>query len=283
LAVLNFSRNIQTFPISLIGVSFATAAFPILAKTWARGDRPHFIERFSFVLRHILFLIVPVSFMFFILRAQIVRVILGSGQFGWRDTQLTAACLGISALAVLASSIITLLLRAFYSIQDTKTPVAIAIVSVLFNISCAYLFVHLLSFDNSFKNMIAGFLKIQKIDNIQVVGLALALALSSLLQLVLLFVFLHKKIGDLKIREILDSFGKIFIASVLMGLFAYLALQVSADYTDMRHFIGVFVQTLSASAVGGLVYLFVTYMLKSPEIKSVWSLLLRFKNNNGTN
>ena len=61
IAIFNFSNNLQSLPIGIIGASFAVAIFPTLSRTWAEGKREEFIEKFSSVFRQILFLTIPIS------------------------------------------------------------------------------------------------------------------------------------------------------------------------------------------------------------------------------
>lgn len=270
LSVLTLANDVQTFPINFIGVSFATASFPILARKWAEGKNGQFTEKLNFTIRHIIFLITPLAFMTFILRAQIVRVILGAGQFGWRDTQLTAACLGISSVSIFALSIIPLLYRSFYSVLDTKTPVIIAFFSVLFNVLIAFLLTHLLGFSNIFKDTLANILKIQNLDNIEVVGLSLALAISSLIQLSLLAFFFRKKIDNFEVGKIFSSLWKILIASIAMSVIVYFSLYFAANFLSTKYFFGIFSQMVFSVIVGILAYLASAYFLKSSELKTIY-------------
>lgn len=274
LSILNFSNNLQGLPISLIGVSFATAAFPRLAKGWAKGEKGNFIESFSSVFRQIIFLIVPISILMFLLRAQIVRIVLGTGEFGWRDTRLTAASLGILAFGIFALALIPLILRSFYSLQNTKIPVVIGIVTEVINIVFAFLFVFLLSYPNAFKNFIVKVFKIQGIDNIGVIGLAIALSLSALAQFFLLLFFLYKKLGNFKIKEILNSLIRILAASILMVIFTYLARQIIGYYMNLSTFFEVFFQLAISGVVGAVVYLLASLIFGSPEIKIIGPFVL---------
>lgn len=86
IAIFNFANNLQYLPIGLIGLSFSVAAFPVMARTWAAGLKEEFFKTFSSTFRQILFLIIPTSLLVFILRAQIVRLVLGTGEFGWLET-----------------------------------------------------------------------------------------------------------------------------------------------------------------------------------------------------
>jgi len=275
ISIFNFANNIQHFPIGIIGASFALASFPVLSRAWVDGQREKFLENFSSVFRQILFLIIPVSISVFLLRAQLVRLILGTGQFGWQDTRLTAACLGLFCFGIFAFSAVPFLSRVFYSFQDTKTPVIISLVTIALNVSLCFLFVWLLSFDNFFHSFIVDNLKLYGISSIGVVGLPLALAISGVVRFCLLLFFLRKKLGHIRLREIKSSFEKIFLASLLMAIAVYFSLQFLAALVDMQTFAGLLVQVILAFLVGAFIYLLSTYLLKSPEMKIMKSSILR--------
>jgi putative peptidoglycan lipid II flippase len=87
LAIFNFANNLQTFPIGIFGISFAVAAFPILSAV--SHDSRKLIANFSSTVRQILFFIIPATVLIITLRAQIIRVVLGTGLFDWNDTIMT--------------------------------------------------------------------------------------------------------------------------------------------------------------------------------------------------
>ena len=271
IAIFNFANNLQYFPIGLIGVSFSVAVFPVLARTWTFGLKEEFFKTFSSTFRQILFLIIPTSFLIFILRAQIVRIILGTGEFGWLETRLTAACLGIFSLSIFAASLIPFLVRVFYSFQDTKNPLVVSLISMALNVGFCFLFVFLLGFSNLFQEFIINALKLQGIQDISVVGLPLALSISGIFQLFLLLFFLRKKTTDFRANEILQSFGKILIASVLMAIFTYFSLFFIAGFLNTTTFAGILIQTITACLAASAVYILISVLLKSPEIKVIWS------------
>ena len=275
ISIFNFSNNLQFFPIGIIGVSFALASFPALSKSWAQGEKNKFLNNFSSTFRQILFLIIPICLLIFLLRAQLVRLILGTGQFGWFETRLTAASLGLFCLGIWAQALIPLLARTFFSFQDTKTPVIIGLASMSLNIFFCFLFVWFLRFPNFFQSFMINLLKLQGIKNIGVVGLPLALSFSGIFQFSLLLSFLRKKIGDIKIAEISKSAEKIIGATVLTGIAVYLSLKVAALFVNMQTFLGVLIQTIFAAIVGLLIYLLITYFLKSPEPRIIKSSILK--------
>lgn len=273
IAVFNLANNIQKLPITLIAVSFSTAAFPFLSVYFSKKNKAKLIEEFSSVFRQILFLIVPISLLIFILRAQIVRVILGTGRFGWADTQLTAACLGIFSFGIFASGLSLLVSKTFYSFQNTKVPALIALFAIAINVGLSFLFIWLLSFENSFQEYLINFLDLQQVKGSSVVGLPLALSLSAIIQLFLLLIFLYKKIGDFKIREISFSLAKILIAGILLTGTAFSTLQITANFVNMKTFFGVFLQGSIAGLAGIFVYILAAFILRSPEIRTIYPKL----------
>ncbi len=285
IAIFNFSNNLQKFPITLIGVSFAAATFPVLSKAWTAGKRKEFLEKFFSIFKQALFLIIPISLLMFLLRAQLIRLILGTGQFGWLETRLTAASLGIFSFGIFAFTLIPLITRAFFSFQDTKTPVIIGVSSIVLNIILCFSFVWLLKSPNTFQEFMIGFFKLQGIKNIQVIGLPLALFLSGIFNFSLLSVFFYKKMTRLgsamkeillvKTKEVYSSLKKVLISSGLMIFFTYFTLRIVAPFVNMQTFLGVFYQTVLTALFGIFVYILVTYFLKSPELREIKSSVLK--------
>jgi len=269
IAIFNFSNNLQYLPVGLFGISFAVASFPVLSRNWAEGDRKVFLDNFFSSFSQLIFLVVPVSFLIFLLRAQIVRLVLGTGEFGWQDTRLTAASLGLFSLGILAASLVPLLARTFYSFQDTRTPVLIGVATVIINIALSFLFVSLLQEPGVFQESVRSILKIKDINNVAVVGLPLALSISGIFQFLALLAFLKRKLKDVHMRGILKSFNRAFFASLLMAVSIYFSLRVAASFVDMQTFFGVLAQTAFAALVGLLAYFLAARILKFPELELI--------------
>ncbi|MBD3311507.1 MAG: murein biosynthesis integral membrane protein MurJ [Candidatus Magasanikbacteria bacterium] len=263
IAVFNYANNLQFFPVSIIGISFALAAFPTLSKLAAEGNIKKISLQISGAVRQILFFIIPIMVIFMLLRAQIVRIVLGTGQFDWQDTILTMNTLAFFALSLFAQCIIPLLARGFYALHDTWTPFFIGIISAIVNI-------------------VLGVLLKQYLG---VVGLAFALSISMIIQLVLLWVLLRIKIGGLNELSILQSIYKISIAAIVMALVIQLIKPPLADMVNMTKFWGILIQGMISGAIGTLIYLSICYILKLKEIKLLSSSMkkkfLRVKNVQG--
>jgi putative peptidoglycan lipid II flippase len=126
ITVLNFASNISQFATGIVGVSFATAAFPTLSRAFANGVREEFLKNFSSTFKRILFWVVPASALIFLLRVQIVKIILGAGRFGFSEIELTAAALGLFCFGIFAFALIPLLLRAFLRSRTLKRQLSLA-------------------------------------------------------------------------------------------------------------------------------------------------------------
>jgi len=266
IAIFNFANHLQYFPMGIVGISFALASFPVLSRAWVNGQKEEFLDNFSLVLRQTFFLIIPISLLMFLLRTQIVRLILSTGNFGWLESELTAASLGLFCFGMFAIALIPFMARVFYSFQNTKIPVLAGISAMALNVGLAFLFVWLFSFENFFKSFLANFLKVQEIGNIKVLGLSLALTLSGVFQFSLLLLFLRKKLGHIRLKETWRSFQKIVLASALAGAFAYLVLRLVS---------GLLPQTVLAGSLGALTYLAVAYLLRIPEAGKIKFLIKR--------
>ena len=243
LAVFNFSQNLASVPLSVFGISFAIAVFPVLSTYAARGEKENFVRAFSETFRQIMFFVIPLSVFMVVLRAQIVRVVLGAGKFDWNDTILTFQCLGILALSLFAQSAVQLLARSFYALQDTKTPFYIAIATEAVNILAV----------------------IMLIDRVQIVGLAIAFSLANAVQMMLLLFFLRARFDSLDDRNIILSVSKIAFASFAAGLGIQGAKYAVASAVDLDTFLGVFTQLTVPLILGFAIFIGISHLLKLEE------------------
>jgi len=247
LAVFNFANNLQSFPIGIFGISFAIAAFPSLAAS--AFDKEKLISNFSNTFRQILFFIIPATVLMIALRAQIIRVILGTGHFDWQDTVLTMNTLGFFALSLFAQATIPLLVRVFYARQNSTTPFLIGIVTVAVN------------------TILAMYLA----PRFGITGIALAYSIDNILNFILLWLWLYFTVGHLDIGNILISALKLTASALAAGGAAQVTKVLVWPFIDMTKFSGVFIQLVAAGSVGILVYLGFCYLFGSEELAGFWS------------
>jgi putative peptidoglycan lipid II flippase len=248
ITVLRFANNIQTAPTVIFGIAIATAIFPVLSEARSKGDMADFMKNFSWSARRILFFMIPVTIGIIVLRAQIVRLIYGTGNFTWDDTYWTTKALLFFAIGLVAQGLIPLLLKAFYSIQDTKSPFYIAVIVMVINIvlSVSLPFIPALE--------------------LGVAGIALAFSIAGIVNAILLFAALHDKIGALDPdHKIFESTTRLIAASMAMGLAVHYSLYFFDIFFDNSYTMGLLLQTTAATLTGIAVYLFITWRLKCEE------------------
>jgi len=278
LAIFNLSNNLQSFPLGIFGVSLGVAALPVLSALAAKNKTRDFVHTMSSTFRQILFFIIPVSVILYVLRAQVVRVILGSGRFDWYDTRLTAACLAIFCIGLFAQGAYPLIIRAFYALHNTKTPFYIGIATMIINVLALFFFRWLFSFDNSFSFTTAAMLRLSDLWGVidfRVLALPAAITVSSIFELLALMIALRRKIGLLDGRKIFDSTLRIVFASLGGGLIAYFLLQLLDIYIPTEKFWGIFSQGFIAGAAGIAGYVALGYVLSLEEMYTLFGSIKR--------
>ncbi len=253
-SIFNAANNLQNFPIGLVGVSLAVAAFPYFSEAFSRQDRGQFVTHFSMTFRRILFLIMPAAVLMLLLRAHIVRVVLGGDALTWEATYLTAQTLGYFTVSLVAQSLIPMLARSYYADQDTTTPVRIAILTLCLNIG----------------------LSLWLSQPFGILGLAFAYSVSNVVNMLLLLAILRVRHGDLDDRTILRSTLKILFAATLMGVATWLTLRGVLPGINNRTFVGIFLQALAAGGVGIVVYIGTALALRFDEVRILANWLMKF-------
>lgn len=242
LTIFNFANNLQSFPVGIFGISFAIAAFPLLSEHAFNKEK--LAKSFSKTFRQILFFVVPATALLIILRAQIVRIVYGAGNFDWNDTILTMNTLAFFSISLFAQATIPLLVRVFYARHNSKLPFYLGLITVASNVVLSILLSRRMG----------------------VTGLALAFSISSILNFLLLFFWLTIEAEIIKIGEILVSVIKFTLATILGGSAAQLTKYVISPYVNMTKFEGVFIQLCLAGGVGLVFYIISCYFLRSPEL-----------------
>ncbi len=272
--VFSFANDLSLPIIGLVAVPFATAVFPALSLAYSKGEKKEMLAKFASVFRQIVFLIIPLSGIAFLLRIHLVRLVFGAGKFDWASVQITAACFGVFMLGLFAQGLNYLIVKAFYSIQNTRIPALVSILSVGTTALLAYFFVWVLGFSNMFSDFVANSLNISGMRNLAVVGLPLAISLDVILQMILLLFLLKRKIGDFHGKEIISSATKVVGATALTLFFTYFVRQVSGGYIGRETFLGVFLQVAIAGGLGFSFYLLASSFFGGLEVKSLKSFML---------
>lgn len=265
IAVFNLAMNLQSVLLAVIGVSYSVAAFPILARLFVNNQKEEFLNQTFSAARQIIFWSLPASILLIILRAQIVRVILGTGAFGWTDTRLVAAALALFSISITAQALNILFVRAFYAAGRTLRPLLVNIFSFLFIIASSFLFVNILETNALLKNMFEKILRVDDISSVIMLALPLAFSMGTIFNTFLLIMFFKKDLGWRKVIN--RVFQQVLAAAILMGAASYFLLRVLDNIFDIHTFAGIFMQGFVAGILGiaaGFIFL---WLVKNPELR----------------
>lgn len=270
ISILSLSFNIQSVPLGIIGVSYALAAFPTLSAHFARGERDKFLAQMTGAIRHVIFWSVPIAAFFIVLRAQIVRTVLGSGNFNWDNTRLTAACLALFVISLVAQGLKLLFVRAYYAAGQTKKPLVINLLSSVVTIASPIFFIILYRHDPAFGNFFAGLLRVQGIAGIEVLMLPLGYTLGTLASALAFWIKFEKEFshGDL-LRATWRSWIGSLGAGVIGGFFAYIGLNMFDKVFDLNTVLGVFLHGFVAGILGLVFSVIVLRVLRNEEFEEV--------------
>jgi len=274
IAVFNFSFNLQSVPLSIIGVSYSVAAFPTLTRLFSNGERIKFAEHIVAATRHIVFWITPAIILFIVLRAQIVRTILGSGEFDWSDTRLTAAALAVFSVSILAQALVLLFVRGYYAAGRTKIPLVVNTFSSALIIILGFVSMKMFQTNDMFRYFIESLLRIDDISGSAIVMLPLAYSMGMIINALLLGLFFSRDFKEFSL-PLKRVFAHIFAASVIMGFVAYRFLSVFGSMFDINTFWGISLQGLFAGGLGIVAGILVLQMLGNREIEEVSANLKR--------
>ncbi len=254
IAYLFYGMRFIHFPLGIFGIAIATAILPTMSAQAARKETEAFRETLSMGLRLVFFIMFPAMAGLIALRVPIVNLLLEHGQFDRVSTMGTATALLYYAIGLWAFAGVRIVAQAFYSLQDTKTPVKIAVLAMITNIVLSIVLMGPLAHG----------------------GLALATSLAAMLNISLLTMQLRRKIGRMDGRRIAGSLLKIIPASVVMSAIGW--------WTSKNPVWGLPGDTLYKSGllVGGMVgsvvfYAVIMLILKSEEMKFIWQIVKRKK------
>ncbi len=242
LASYYYANNLKNVPVALFGAAISTAAFPGLIRAAKSTNKARLPEVLVRDMGYILFLTIPSAAIAMVMRGYIVRLLFGFGD------QATADTLGWLGGVIIAQSLYFMVARVFYAFEDTKTPLFTSLSSIVINI--------VLSFILSAKYGISG--------------MAMALSISSLYELILLVIILQLRIKHFGLRSILIKLGKVTVASGAMAaVLYYMVSRVFPLYKDDVGITHIAPKFLVLSIVGVAVYFAVAKLLRLDEVSKV--------------
>lgn len=276
IAVFMFAWNLQSVPLAIIGVSYSVAAFPTLARFHANGNRSEFVRHIEDALRHMLFWAIPAIVLTVVLRAQLVRVILGSGEFNWDATRLTAAALALFVLSLAAQSISLLIARAYYAAGKTRMPLMLGMLALVSTVLSALFLVFLIHQTHA-GQLVESLLRVSDLRGTSVLMLALGYTIGAWIQCIVGLIFFAREFG-VSYQRLPRLVAQSTASSVLGGVAAYEVLSLVGAMVDINTVVGIVTQGLCGGVVGLLVTFGTLYILRNTELtEAIASINKRFK------
>lgn len=260
LSIFYFAQHLNALPVGLFGATIGQAALPSLSR--ASLDKKA-LEKFKTLLisslNQVLYLSLPASMILLVLRIPAVRLAFGARGFPWQATLLTGQVVALFAISVFAQSAIQIIIRGFYALNNTKSPLIIGAFAVLFNVTLSFYLVFKL--------------------NLGILGLSLAISLASFFQALALLFKLSKLIGGFTKEELITPFFKMSIATLITGLALWIPLRVIDRFilntAKTTHLI---ILVIMVCLIGMSVYLGLSKLFKIKQLNSFILLTRRLTN-----
>ncbi|MCS6871801.1 MAG: murein biosynthesis integral membrane protein MurJ [Anaerolineae bacterium] len=257
LAALSLAFTLMFVVLGVVGQSAGTAIFPTLSLYGARGDLESFRRTLSGALRGVLFIALPATGGLIVLAQPLVSVLFERGAWSRTDTVATAWALGFFAAGLAAFALQELLARAFYALRNTVAPVAVAVGGLILNVALSLLLIQVVRGTEAGQGAHGG--------------LALANALATTVESVVLWLWLRRKIGGLDDQTVLSAAGRALLATLGMSAGVWTASQLLGQTAPL-------IVVAVCVPFGVLFYEVLALLLGVPEARSVpLSILGRFK------
>jgi putative peptidoglycan lipid II flippase len=254
----NYAFQLSQIPVGVLGVSVAVALFPTLSRDAALGKIGEIRRQVAGSLRILVFLGAPLTAIMIVLAQPLAAVFFQYGLFSASSTERTAGALAFFAIGLVGHIVVHVLTRAFYAMQDTRTPVAWAVIAVAINVP----------------------LMIWLVGPMGVQGLALALSISAVLEVIGLLWALRRRIESIEEAAVLRSLARSGVAAVAAGLLMLGGVTVAQQWFGglLANGIGRLLVLAALSSAGVAIYLLVAAALRSAELEQVrWHLLRRLR------
>lgn len=248
IAAYSIAFAVLQIPLGVIGIPLGVVIFPTLSRDHALGSTATYVSLVTRSLRLVGFVTLPITALGIALRTQVVALLFGYGRFDGEDIDRTAATFGLFLIGLTAHSAIAILARAFYAQQDTRRPVAAAILAVVVNTSLGVVLVGPLGLP----------------------GLALAIAAAAWLEAAVLLAMLGRRERTFDVRGLLIALGASATAAALAGVATGGVADLLGDAVSpvaARPLLAA--GMVVATAAGGGIYLATARWVRMPELEQL--------------
>jgi len=280
ISLFTFAYNLQSVPVGIIGISYSVAAFPVLVKSFSQKEIGTFINHIVLAAKQIIFWSLPVMALLIVLRAQIVRVILGSGRFTWTDTRLTAAGVTLFIISLVTQGLVLLFVRGYYAAGNTKKPLVINVFSSIMVVVFAYSLVNIFGIYPNILLKLESILRVSNVTGTIMLALPLSHTLGSIINFILIWILFKKDFIKNENLGLFKTFLNSGISALVMGVVAYFMLGVLDNVFAINTLIGIFGQGFVAGILGILAGIIILYLLRSEELLEIINTLRKKLNSN---
>ncbi len=264
---LGYAFRLMQFPIGLFGVAVGTASVPVLSRMASEGKFGEFRNTLSSSLNLVFLMTLPSACGLIVLGEPIIRLLYShGGAFKEADVPMTAWALTGYAIGLTGYAAIKVLSPAFYALDDARTPMVIALFSIVVNAFGSYFLGNLLSNFGRTELFPSG---------LQHVGVALATSLVALVNFSALAFFMRKKIEGLNGRSILSSFARIAAASAIMSFVSYFTYHFIAANVGIAGIVNKLIGAFVPIGIGGAAFVISAKLLGVEELNKLHASLMR--------
>lgn len=267
-SIFSISQTIYMVPLSLIGGSYNTASFPLLSELHAENKKTEFLARLSQAARHILFWMIPITILFIVLRAQIVRTIYGAGNFGWEETRLVAATISILIVPLALNGLVGLFAQTLYVIRRARLAISLGIGTAILTMILLPLSTYILTSIPSLQLFLEVLLKIDGLSAARVIAIPCAIVTAQIITFIVYYRIVRTLFGSF-MHELREVSFHVFGSACIMGYATYASLQVFAKVFDTGTGMGIFLQGFVSGLIGVAVHIIMLTLLKNKEIQAV--------------
>ena len=263
---LSYSFRLMQFPIGLFGVAVGTAAIPVLSRLAKEGKTVQFRDTLSSSMNLVFLMTIPAACGLIVLGEPIVRLIYEHGKFTSTATNMTSLALAGYSVGLAGYAAIKVISPAFYAMNDAKTPMIIALGSIVVNALGSYFFREWLSHYGVTPETPSGYGH---------VGVALATSCVALINFAALIWFMRRKIRRLNGREIAAAFFKVLAAALLMSSVCYASYRLLHAQLGGTTLVNHAVEALVPIVLGGATFMIAAKILRVKELEQAIGTIRR--------
>lgn len=269
-------------PMSLFGMTFSTAAFPILSSAYVKKDMDLFRNTFLSVLNQIFFLALPVSIVLLVLRLPVTRLFYGilGNSFTWDDTRKVAWVVLFFAFGLTFESLRTLIYRTYYALHNSYIPLVSAIFVVMGGVITGILFTNYFSHFNDLSvfnlDLNFSYFKSKGDGMAGVGGLAFSASLIYTLETIGLLFVLNRKYLKIKPSEFFGSLTKKLLIAITTLITTYALYTLYNDVLDTTKTSRILFLTATTSIASFLFYIWLSYQFNIKEVEIIEKFVSRF-------